>query len=60
MVICPMSVPAHFTVSRPWPEALLASMQANIDNLCAERDRLKTQEPSPVKGKSSAVGDAND
>jgi hypothetical protein len=30
-------------------EALLARMLANIDNMCAERDRLKREQPAPGK-----------
>ena len=30
-------------------EALLARMLANIDNLCAERDRLKREQPATGK-----------
>jgi hypothetical protein len=33
-------------------EALLARMLVNIDNLCAERDRLKKEQPGPIKGKA--------
>jgi hypothetical protein len=32
-------------------EELLQRMLDNIDNLCAERDRLKAQEPGHNKGK---------
>ena len=32
-------------------EALLSRMQAKIDDLCAQRDALKKDEPGPVKGK---------
>ena len=32
-------------------EALLDRMLNNIDGLCAERDRLKKERPSPMKGK---------
>jgi hypothetical protein len=32
-------------------EALLDRMLNNIDGLCAERDRLKKEQPGPVKGK---------
>jgi len=32
-------------------EALLDRMLNNIDGLCAERDRLKKEQPSPSKGK---------
>ena len=32
-------------------EALLARMLDRIDNLCAERDRLKKAQPSPMQGK---------
>jgi hypothetical protein len=32
-------------------EALLARMLNNIDGLCAERDRLKKEQPGPSKGK---------
>ena len=32
-------------------EALLDRMLNNIDTLCAERDRLKKDQPGPTKGK---------
>ena len=32
-------------------EALLERMMNKIDGLCAERDRLKTDQPTPSKGK---------
>jgi hypothetical protein len=32
-------------------EALLDRMLNNIDGLCAERDRLKKEQPGPTKGK---------
>jgi hypothetical protein len=32
-------------------EALLERMLNKIDDLCAERDRLKKEQPSPMKGK---------
>jgi hypothetical protein len=32
-------------------EALLDRMLNNIDELCAERDRLKKEQPSPAKGR---------
>jgi hypothetical protein len=32
-------------------QALLDRMLNNIDRLCAERDRLKKEQPSPMKGK---------
>ena len=32
-------------------EALLDRMLNNIDGLCAERDRLKREQPNPMKGK---------
>ena len=32
-------------------EALLGRMLKNIDGLCAERDRLKKEQPGPSKGK---------
>jgi hypothetical protein len=32
-------------------EALLERMLNNIDGLCAERDRLKKEQPAPSKGK---------
>ena len=32
-------------------EALLGRMLKNIDGLCAERDRLKKEQPGPTKGK---------
>jgi hypothetical protein len=33
-------------------EALLDRMLNNIDGLCAERDRLKKEQPNPMKGKA--------
>ena len=33
-------------------EALLDRMLNNIDGLCAERDRLKKEQPRPSKGKA--------
>lgn len=33
-------------------EALLDRMLNNIDGLCAERDRLKKEQPGPSKGQS--------
>jgi hypothetical protein len=33
-------------------EGLLARMLSNIDNMCAERDRLRKQQGGPVKGKT--------
>ena len=33
-------------------EALLDRMLNKIDGLCAERDRLKKEQPSPFKGKA--------
>jgi hypothetical protein len=32
-------------------EVLLNRMLNNIDGLCAERDRLKKEQPGPTKGK---------
>jgi hypothetical protein len=32
-------------------EALLARMLAKIDDLCAQRDELKRDQPGPTKGK---------
>jgi hypothetical protein len=32
-------------------EALLERMLNKVDDLCAERDRLKKEQPSPMKGK---------
>jgi hypothetical protein len=32
-------------------ELLLGRMLSNIDGLCAERDRLKKEQPGPSKGK---------
>jgi hypothetical protein len=32
-------------------EALLERMLNKIDDLCGERDRLKKEQPSPMKGK---------
>jgi hypothetical protein len=33
-------------------ETLLARMLANIDNMCAERDRLKKEQPIALKSKA--------
>jgi hypothetical protein len=33
-------------------ELLLGRMQAKIDDLCAERDRLRKEEGGPVKGRA--------
>lgn len=33
-------------------EALLERMLAKIDELCVQRDRLRKDEPSPLKGKA--------
>lgn len=33
-------------------EALLDRMLNNIDGLCAKRDRLKKEQPSPAKGRA--------
>ena len=33
-------------------EALLQRMLGKIDSLCAERDRLKSEQPHPAKGKA--------
>jgi hypothetical protein len=38
-------------ISTASAEALLDRMLNNIDGLCAERDRLKKEQPGPVKGK---------
>jgi hypothetical protein len=38
-------------ISTPSAEALLDRMLNNIDGLCAERDRLKKEQPRPSKGK---------
>jgi hypothetical protein len=32
-------------------DALLERMLANIDGMCAERDKLKKEQGSPIKGK---------
>ena len=32
-------------------EALLERMVSKIDEMCADRDRLKKEQPSPMKGK---------
>jgi hypothetical protein len=37
-------------------EALLDRMLNNIDGLCAERDRLKKEQPGPTKGKVKVLG----
>jgi hypothetical protein len=34
-------------------EALLARMLAKIDDLCAQRDELKRNQPGPTRGKAS-------
>jgi hypothetical protein len=38
-------------ISSASAEALLDRMLENIDRLCAERDRLKREQPGPMKGK---------
>jgi hypothetical protein len=38
-------------ISTASAEALLERMLANIDGMCAERDRLKKEQGAPVKGK---------
>jgi hypothetical protein len=38
-------------ISTTSADALLERMLNNIDTLCADRDRLKQQTPSPSKGK---------
>jgi hypothetical protein len=38
-------------ISTASAEALLDRMLHNIDGLCAERDRLKKDQPGPTKGK---------
>src|SRR5882672_5333361 len=38
-------------ISTTSAEALLDRMLNNIDGLCAERDRLKKEQPRPSKGK---------
>jgi hypothetical protein len=38
-------------ISTASAELLLARMHAKIDDLCAERDRLKKKEGSPMKGR---------
>jgi hypothetical protein len=38
-------------ISTASAEALLDRMLNNIDALCAERDRLKKEQPGPTKGK---------
>jgi hypothetical protein len=38
-------------ISTASAEALLERMLNNIDTLCAERDRLKKEQPGPTKGK---------
>ena len=38
-------------ISTASAEALLHRMLNNIDGLCAERDRLKKEQPRPSKGK---------
>jgi hypothetical protein len=38
-------------ISTASADALLERMQNSIDALCAERDRLKQQAPSPSRGK---------
>jgi hypothetical protein len=37
-------------------EALLARMLANIDNMCAERDRLKREQAAKEPAKGNALG----
>jgi hypothetical protein len=38
-------------ISSASAEVLLGRMLAKIDEMCAERDRLKKDQPSPMKGK---------
>jgi hypothetical protein len=38
-------------ISTASAELLLARMLAKIDGLCAERDRLRKEEPGPTKGR---------
>ena len=40
------------SISTTSAEALLDRMLNNIDGLCAERDRLKKEQPSSSKGKA--------
>ena len=37
-------------ISTASAELLLGRMHAKIDDLCAQRDRLKKEQPGPVKG----------
>ena len=39
-------------ISAASADALLDRMLDKIDTLCAERDRLKKEQPSPIKGKA--------
>jgi hypothetical protein len=39
-------------ISTTSAEALLDRMLNNLDGLCAERDRLKKEQPTPSKGKA--------
>jgi hypothetical protein len=39
-------------ISTASAEALLDRMLDTIDRLCVERDRLKKEQPSPIKGKA--------
>ena len=45
----------HSGIFSPLAEALLDQMLDNLDQLCAERDRLKKEQPGHNKGK--ALGD---
>jgi hypothetical protein len=38
-------------ISTASAEALLERMLTHIDGMCAERDKLKKEQPSPTKGK---------
>jgi hypothetical protein len=38
-------------ISTASAEALLERMLANIDGMCAERDKLKKKQPGPTRGK---------
>ena len=39
-------------ISTASADVLLVRMLDTIDRLCAERDRLKKEQPSPIKGKA--------
>ena len=46
----------HSGIFSPSAEALLDQMLDNLDQLCAERDRLKKEQPGHNKGKALGGG----